>query len=374
MILVGILFAAIARVQVHRQAGQVDGSRLRLERRIDEGMIESLAYRADGRCLVVGSSDGVVRIIDSRTGDVRLRVSPGHGRLRSVAYRPDGRRFAVALEDGSVEVYDPDGLRPLLSWKAHAGFASAVAYSPDGGRIASASDDRTVRIWDAADGRPLMTLAGHGSTVWSVAYSPDGGRVASASDDRTVRIWDAADGRPLMTLAGTHLAASVVYSHDGRYLAAGWGDGTAKVYDATSGRLEKTLVHRPASQINGVAFDPNKGGRLATASANAYRGDPPGAIRVWDLAEGRPTFEFPLPRGWAMCVAFDPEGSAVACGGRDGAIYVWDVRPTADVSRPSCLRCACRLAIMKPGSRGPVRRTIRQGSGGREIGPVIRRW
>ena len=235
----------------------------------------------------------------------------------------------LALEDGSVGVYDPDGLRPLLSWKAHAGFTSAVVYSPDGGRVASASDDRTVRIWDAADGRPLMTLAGHRSSVWSVAYSPDGGRVASASDDRTVRIWDAADGRPLMTLAGTHFAASVVYSHDGRYLAAGWGDGTAKVYDATSGRLEKTLVHRPASQINSVAFDPGNGGRLATASANAYRGDPPGAIRVWDLAGGRSTFEFPLPQGWARCVAFDPEGSAVACGGRDGAIHVWDVRPTS---------------------------------------------
>ena len=78
VILVGILFAAIARVQVHRQAGQVDGSRLRLKRRIDEGVIDSLAYRADGRCLVVGSSDGVVRIIDSRTGDAILRVS-GHG-------------------------------------------------------------------------------------------------------------------------------------------------------------------------------------------------------------------------------------------------------------------------------------------------------
>ena len=315
---------------MRRQAVQVQGWRLRLERRISGDTIFSLAYRADGRCLVVGSRDGVVRIIDSRTGDESLRVSPGHGSVRSVAYRPDGRRFAVALEDGSIEVYDPDEPRPLLSWKAHAGFASAVAYNPDGRRIASGSDDRTVRIWDAADGRPLVTLAGHGSTVWSVAYSPDGGRVASASDDRTVRIWDAADGRPLKTLTGTHLAASVAYSHDGRYLAAGWGDGTAKVYDATSGRLEKTLVHRPASTINGVAFDPNNGGRLATASANVYRGDPPGAIRVWDLAEGRPIFEFLLPREWAMCVAFDPEGSAVACGGRDGTIHVWDIRPTAN--------------------------------------------
>jgi WD40 repeat protein len=332
VILVAVLFAAIRRVQVHVPASQIDAKRLRLERRFDEGMIESLAYGADGRCLVVGSSNGVVQIIDSVTGDARHRVSSPHGCVRSVVNCPDGKRVAVANEDGSVGVYDADGLRPLLSWKAHAGIASSVAYSPDGGRVASASDDRTVRIWDAADGRHLMTLAGHRSSVWSVAFSPDGGRIASASDDRTVRIWDAANGRPLMTLAGTNLAVSVAYSHDGHYLAAGWGDGTAKVYDATSGRLEKTLVHRPASQINGLAFDPGKGGRLATATANAYRGDPPGAIRVWDLATGRSILEFPVPQGWATRVAFDPEGSAVACVGRDGAIHVWDVRPTARAS------------------------------------------
>ncbi len=319
----------LAHVQMQRRAGRVDHQgRLRMERQVSGGMIGSLAYRADGQSLIVGSDDGFVRIIDPRTGNERLKVGPQAGPARCVVYRPDGRRFAVAFEDGSVRVFDPDGLQPPLSWKAHARFASAIGYSPDGSRIASGSDDKTIRMWDAANGRPLMILGSHTGTVWAVAYSPDGGRIASASDDRTVRVWDARDGRPLMTLVGTHFAASVAYSQDGRHLAAGWDDGTAKVYDATNGRLEQTLFHGKASSVHGVAFDPASG-RLATASANSYRGEPPGAVRVWDLTKGRSTLEFPVPQGWALCIAYDPGGSYVACGARDASVRVWDVRPAA---------------------------------------------
>jgi WD40 repeat protein len=318
-----LLLVAIAWIRRLTLADPGDLPRVLLKKEIRAHQIESIAYLPDGRQIVAGTGGDIV-LVDSRTGDVRI-LTAGVVPTRSVTSRIDDVRVAAGFEDGLVVLLDPGGIAPRLAWKAHSGFVAAVAFSPDGKRVATGSDDRTARLWDASDRHPLATLVGHTSSVWGVAFRPDGKRVATGSDDRTARLWDASDGHSLATLKGTHLAMSVAFSPDGRLLAVGWGDGTAKVYDAANGRLLTTLVHREASLIRGVAFDP-KSGRLATAAANMYRHHPPGEVRVWELADGRATFDFEHSGGWANCIAFAPDGSSLACGSRDGLILAWDVR------------------------------------------------
>jgi WD40 repeat protein len=278
-----LLLVAIAWIRRVTLADPGDLTRVLLKKEIRANPIESIAYSPDGRQIVAGTGGDIV-LVDSRTWDVRILATAAVGPTRSVTCRVDGGRVAAGFEDGLVVLLDPGGIAPRLAWKAHSGFVAAVAFSPDGKRVATGSDDRTARLWDASDGHPLASLE------------------------------------------GTHLAMSVAFSPDGRLLAVGWGDGTAKVYDAANGRLLTTLVHRKASLIRGVAFDP-KSGRLATAAANMYRSDPPGEVRVWDLVDGRATFDFEHSGGWANCIAFAPDGSSLACGTRDGLILAWDIRP-----------------------------------------------
>lgn len=327
---IGAALALAAYVQARRldRDGRSGAARLLLEKSVSGYRVESVAYLPEGRRLVAGAGRELV-LIDARTGDSRSLPTNETALARTVASRFDGRRVAVGFEDGSVVLLDPDGGAPGLDWKAHRDFVAAVAFSPDGTRIASGSNDGSARVWDASDGRLLATLEGRGSTVWGVAFSPDGERVATASDDRTARIWGVSDGRLLATLEGTHVATSVAFSPDGRFLAVGRGDGAARVHDAASGRTLMTLVHRRASVVLGVAFDP-KSPRLATAAMNLNRLDPPGEVRVWNLADGRAVFDFENFRERAHCVAFAPDGSAVAAG-LGASVLVWDVRPASPV-------------------------------------------
>ena len=119
-----------------------------------------------------------------------------------MACSPDGRRIVSGSWDGMLKVWDVATGREILTFKAHPVAIHSVAVSPDGRQVVSGSRDKTLKVWDAATGQQTLTLIGHTSWVWCVAFSPDGRRIVSGSADKTLRLWDARGAA-----GGTHLSA-----------------------------------------------------------------------------------------------------------------------------------------------------------------------
>jgi len=164
-----------------------------------DGIVRTVAYSPDGRRIVSGCSDDVIRIWDVAAGAAIGKPLEGHaGGVWSVAYSPDGRHISSGSEDMTVRIWDADtGAvvgQPLVG---HTREVQSVAYSPDGHYITTGSSKPVIRIC-AAIGVPME---GHSDGVWSVAYSLDGRHIISGASDRTVRISGAetgtAVGKPL---------------------------------------------------------------------------------------------------------------------------------------------------------------------------------
>jgi WD40 repeat protein len=198
----------------------------------------SLVFSRDGKRLVVGGVDKIVRIVDPVSGKVVQEIVRPHG-IGRIALMPDGRRLAVctdALLGGAngVYLYDLQTGVEVRICSEGVDTMAPIALNASGDLLAVGFKDATVRLFDLKTNQEILKLQGHTDTATDICFSPDGNRIATGSNDRTVKLWDAATGDVLLTLRGhSDTVTTVMFSPDGLRLATGSMDRTIRIWNAT---------------------------------------------------------------------------------------------------------------------------------------------
>jgi WD40 repeat protein len=210
--------------------------------------------------------------------------------------------------------------------------------------------DCEMRLWSLPEGQLLKTMKVPQQIVSCLAISPDGGMLVSGSANAAVQLRKLPDGQLIKTLEGQGVSVTcLAFSPDGQLLVSGDHGGIVRLWSLPDGRLIKTLERQP-NLVTCLAISPD-GQLLASGGYNRVRlwSLPDGKlIKMWDWGQSPDRYYF-------TDLAFNLDGSILACGCMDGTVRLWissllrlSELPVAEASRSDFDWVQGRLHNRKP--------------------------
>jgi WD40 repeat protein len=279
-------------------------------------LVWTLAFSPDGKMLVSGGWDRMIKLWDVPSGE--LLWSGSHSsHINGLAFSSDGRMVASSGGKETI-LWDVQRTEPVESLPSPCTVIS-VAWSPDGQLIATGDIVGNIRLWEIDKTRPAVcihTFSEHTQLVSGLDFSPDGGALASGSYDGTVKLWEIASRRLSQTLEGlTERVQRIAWSPDGKILASSGFEKMILLWEVEQNRYRAALQGHP-DMVIGLAFTPD--GRNLLSSGG-------GMLRVWDLESSRCLH---VMKGNAISILdidWSPDSVQLVSGGADAAVIIWDI-------------------------------------------------
>jgi hypothetical protein len=131
------------------------------------------------------SKHSVARLWNWRSQEMMTLLPDSFG-VRTLAFSLDGRKLVGGLQNGLIRSWDlPEGERPQQGneFEGHTDFVESLVFSPEGKLFASAGADKTFRWWDLGTAGQLRSLDAPARTekILSLSFAADGRLLAATA-------------------------------------------------------------------------------------------------------------------------------------------------------------------------------------------------
>ena len=168
-------------VAIHERVCLLDLASGRIERAFmgEQGDVQAFSLSPDRKRIIVGGwFEHMVRVWNLESGSLDFEIEGATQWIHGCEFSADGRWIVTGCKDSVIRVYDASTGDPVEELVGHLGRIWNVLYHPSG-RILSAGGDGTVRLWDQGIG-PLM----RGANTITVPGLPSAEAVADFGDGR----------------------------------------------------------------------------------------------------------------------------------------------------------------------------------------------
>ena len=333
----------------------------------------SVGAVSDARPLIaLGSDDGAVRVLDTRTGTVLTAQTRHDAAVLGVHFTADGRRILTAGADGRLIVWDARRAVPVETLQPRdGGRVTDVAVDESGQTAYSAGRDGTVVAYDLTGARRLerpfgatgtlrrLVAAGHGSPIAALdargevelfdvrsprprtfvriggqppvgmAVAPDGRMLATVTDKGGLSFWNLRTRERVGAVGTVHARAWLLdFSGDGRWLAVGGASAITYLFDARRQKLEQTVERN----VLDVSLSRDGATLAATVREDAFAG----GLGIYSVPDLTLVKSVGVPAGYFGRFAAD--GRSFVYGAREGRVWILDARTWKPRQRPLAVR------------------------------------
>ncbi|KAK5581327.1 hypothetical protein RB653_001358 [Dictyostelium firmibasis] len=188
---------------------------------------------------VVVTFGNCVRIISSNSKKVNEReITSFRDTPYGASYRDDGKLIVVGGEDPVIKLIDVATRNTLRKFEGHTGGVQCTRFIEKGSLI-SGSNDNTIRTWDIQTGEQLQLVGKHKDKVHCMARHPTNGENVwlTGGYDHCVKLWDIRSDKKQATVTldhGSPVEDLIMLGTSGS-MAISVGGNYFKVWDLMSG-------------------------------------------------------------------------------------------------------------------------------------------